>query len=95
MVPEIRRLFGVNDALGYVVGEKLMAFCHAAETLEGFSDELPAFCQTIRDMFTPSEIEGYFAASPGSDESPHALADSQAERDRRAWVKAMLLRMGS
>jgi len=110
-VPGIRERFGLANALEYVVGEKLMTFSQMAETDEQFRAELPVFCERIRCLFTRTEIQGYFesaeqesaidadlleeASEEEAEELRERLADERRERERRSWVKAMVLRMGS
>jgi hypothetical protein len=110
-VPGIRERFGLANALEYVVGEKLMTFSQMADTDEKFRAELPAFCERIRCLFTRAEIQGYFesaeresaidvelleeASEEEAEELRDRLADERRERERRSWVKAMVLRMGS
>ena len=49
--------FGPGDALGYMVGEKLLTFPEAAEEHSEFAQALPQFVSELRRMFTPEEIE--------------------------------------
>jgi len=110
-VPGIRERFGSANALEYLVGEKLMTFSQMAESDESFRAELPAFCERIRCLFTRTEIQGYFesaeresvidadllgeASEEEAEELRDRLAEEQRDRERRSWVKAMVLRMGS
>jgi hypothetical protein len=110
-VPGIRERFGSANALEYLVGEKLMTFSRMAESEEGFRAELPAFCEGIRCLFTRAEIQGYFesveresvidadlleeASEDEAEELRDRLEDERRDRERRSWVKAMVLRMGS
>lgn len=55
----IREGFGVQKALGYLIGEKLVNFVRAAGERPEFADELPAFLEEVRDIFTDTEIRGY------------------------------------
>jgi hypothetical protein len=109
--PGIRERFGLANALEYVVGEKLMTYSQMAETDEEFRAELPAFCERIRCLFTRTEIQGYFESAEResvidadllgetseeeAEELRDRLAEEQRDRERRSWVKAMVLRMGS
>jgi hypothetical protein len=109
--PGIRERFGLANALEYVVGEKLMTFSQMAESDERFRAELPAFCERIRCLFTRTEIQGYFesaeresaidgdlleeASEEEAEELRERLAEEQRDRERRSWVKAMVLKMGS
>src|ERR1700730_11532513 len=110
-VPGIRERFGLANALEYVVGEKLMTFSQMAESHESFRAELPAFCERIRCLFTRAEIQGYFesaeresiidadlleeASEDEAEELRDRLEDERRDRERRSWVKAMVLRLGS
>jgi ferredoxin len=107
----IRERFGLANAIEYVVGEKLMTFSQLAESDESFRAELPAFCERIRCLFTRTEIQGYFesaeqesaieadlleeASEEEAEELRDRLAEEQRDRERRSWVKAMVLKMGS
>lgn len=111
VAPDIRLRFGLADALGYVVGEKLMTFAHAAESDDRFRAELPAFCAKIRTLFTKGEIKQHFEAAEkesqvetdlfegASDEEAEelreVLQDAERDRARRSWVQSMLLQSGS
>ena len=44
----IRERFGLQDALRYLIGEKLFSFVHASEEDPDFAAELPAFVAEIR-----------------------------------------------
>jgi hypothetical protein len=55
----IRDHFGLEDALDYLVGEKLFTFVMASERDNDFAAEVPAFVQEIRRIFTPMEIRDY------------------------------------
>ena len=52
----IRERFGLQDALHYLIGEKLFSFVHAAEDDPDFAAELPAFVAEIRRIFSAAEI---------------------------------------
>jgi hypothetical protein len=55
----IRERFGLNNALDYLIGEKLFHFVHASEQHPEFAAELPAFVAEIRRLFTAAEIRDY------------------------------------
>ncbi len=57
---DIRERFGLQDALDYLIGEKLFAFLLASEQEPEFAAELPAFVDEIRRIFTTAEIDAYF-----------------------------------
>ena len=56
---EIRERFGLNNALDYLIGEKLFTFVAASEQDPDFAAELPAFVTAIRRLFTAGEIREY------------------------------------
>ena len=55
----IRDHFGIKDALGYLIGEKLFTFLWAAERDPLFAAEVPDFIREIRQLFTAEEIHDY------------------------------------
>jgi hypothetical protein len=57
---DIRESFGQENALDYLIGEKLFAFLMASEQDPQFAGELPAFVGEIRRIFTTAEIGAYF-----------------------------------
>lgn len=55
----IRESFGSQNALDYLIGEKLFSFMHAAERDPLFAAETPAFIKEIKRIFSAEEIRGY------------------------------------
>jgi hypothetical protein len=55
----IRERFGLEDALHYLIGEKLFSFVHASEEDPDFAAELPAFVAEIRRLFSAKEIADF------------------------------------
>jgi hypothetical protein len=53
---DIRDRFGLDDALHYLIGEKLFSFVQASEEDPDFAAELPAFVLEIRRIFSTREI---------------------------------------
>lgn len=53
---DIREGFGLDDALHYLIGEKLFTFVQASEEDSDFAAELPAFVLEIQRIFSPREI---------------------------------------
>jgi hypothetical protein len=49
---DIRQHFGLENALDYLIGEKLFTFVEASEQDHLFKRELPAFVTEIRRLFT-------------------------------------------
>ena len=56
---DIRESFGLENALDYLIGEKLFTFLMASEQDPGFAAEVPAFVNEIRRIFTHEEIRTY------------------------------------
>lgn len=72
----IRERFGVDDALHYLIGEKLLSFIEASDSHPEFLDELPKFASQIKEIFEPYQIAGLFAE-----------LESEAAADRsEEWV---------
>ena len=55
----IRERFGLQNALDYLIGEKLFSFVAAAEQDPEFAAELPNFLNQIRRTFTAQQIHSY------------------------------------
>ena len=56
---DIRWAFGLDNALDYLIGEKLFAFLMVSERDPAFAAELPAFVAEIRKLFSAGEIHAY------------------------------------
>ena len=48
---DIREAFGLQKALGYLIGEKLLNFLRAADEDPAFAGELPRFVAEIKQIF--------------------------------------------
>ncbi|SRR5260370_4091910 len=57
----IRQRFGVQSALDYLVGEKLLHFAEKADRHPEFAAELPRFQAAVCEMFSADELTGYLA----------------------------------
>jgi hypothetical protein len=55
----IRDQFGLQNALDYLIGEKLFTFLMVSERDKDFAAELPSFVAAIRSIFTPDEMRAY------------------------------------
>ena len=53
---DIRERFGREDAMRYLIGEKLFSFVRASEDDPDFAVELPLFITEIRRLFSSREI---------------------------------------
>jgi hypothetical protein len=58
----IRRRFGAESALDYLIGEKLMMFADGATHDPRFARELPRFLAAVWELFNQYEIAGYLAS---------------------------------
>jgi hypothetical protein len=58
----IKRRFGVESALDYLIGEKLMNFADAAQRHPEFAAELPRFQAAVWNIFNPYELAGYVSS---------------------------------
>lgn len=56
----IRERFGTQDAIRYLIGEKLLRFLEACDDHPDFDDELPSFVAKIKEIFEPHEIAAFF-----------------------------------
>ena len=73
---DIREQHGIESAIGYLVGEKLMNFIQAGDTNAEFAAELPLFVTQIKEIFQSYEITAFF---------DQLAEDSAVDRDAD-WV---------
>jgi hypothetical protein len=55
----IKKRFGVESALDYLLGEKLLNFAEVADRRPEFAAELPRFQTEVWNVFNPYELAGY------------------------------------
>jgi hypothetical protein len=55
----IKKHFGVESALDYLLGEKLLSFAEAADRRPRFAAELPRFQAEVWNVFNRYELAGY------------------------------------
>ena len=87
---DIRERFGLEDAIRYLIGEKLLDFVRASEGDPDFAKELPAFVAEIRRLFSAAEIREFlddlertkFLVPPEPDLEVEVLDD---EMDEESW----------
>lgn len=93
---DIREGFGLENALDYLIGEKLFSFVRASEQHPEFAAELPAFVAEIRRLFAAGEIHEYldhlertkFLASPEPDLE---MDDLDNETEEEPWLENPVL----
>lgn len=73
----IREDFGVEKALGYLIGEKLANFVRMAEEDLEYSRELPNFIAEIKRIFSQIEITEYLDGVKRIGALGHVLTDEQ------------------
>lgn len=78
--------YGLEKALGYLIGEKLLNFLEVAETKPEWQAEVPLFIARIKGIFEPWQIAEFFetprrlgALGHTADEEGHKLFRSQVE----------------
>jgi hypothetical protein len=89
----IRAHFGLQNALDYLIGEKLFHFVQAAEQHPEFAAELPAFLAEIEQLFTAAEIRDYLDhlektkyLAPQEPE-PELDPEDMNEEDEQDWLE--------
>jgi len=88
----IRERFGLQNALDYLIGEKLFYFVQLSEEHPKFAAEVPAFVAEIQQLFTAGEICQYldhlektkYLAPPEPDLE---LDDPDEEDDEEPWLE--------
>ncbi len=97
---DIREAFGVQKALGYLIGEKLLNFLRAADQDPAFAGEVPGFVEEIREIFDRSEIQTYLDTVHRVGPLGHVASDEVYEEMREAgaidenpvwWARDILL----
>ncbi len=97
---DIREAFGVQKALGYLIGEKLLNFLRAADQDPAFAGEVPGFVEEIREIFDRSEIQAYLDTVHQVGPLGHVASDEVYEEMREAgaidenpvwWARDILL----
>ncbi len=83
----IKERFGTEKALGYLIGEKLLAFVRASNSRPEFAQELPSFVAEVKEILSPSEISVYLGSLKRVGAQGHVLTDEQYEfmRDAGAY----------
>lgn len=82
----IRERYGLEKALGYLIGEKLIDFVRDAAKDPMFAGELPQFAQRVKSIFTSDEILGYLENVENIGPLAHVATPRQLDRLRQAGV---------
>ena len=83
---DIREAFGLEKALGYLIGEKFLNFLDVADQDPIWAGELPAFVAEIKQIFMPSEIRAYLDGVRRVGALGHVASDEAYEEMRSAGV---------
>jgi len=81
---DIREAFGLQKALGYLIGEKLLNFLRAADEDPAFAGELPRIVAEIKRVFDRAEIETYLDTVHRVGALGHVSSDEAYEEMREA-----------
>lgn len=82
----IRERFGVEKALGYLLGEKLLNFVRASEDNPSLAAELPGFVARVREDFQPHELRAYLDGVRRVGAEAHTMNARQYEFARDAGM---------
>jgi len=97
---DIKEAFGLEKAIGYLIGEKFLNFLRAADQDPDFAGEVTAFVEEIKAIFQPSEIRAYLEGVERVGPLGHVCDDEAYEEMREAgaidenpveWAREILL----
>ena len=71
----IRDKYGLDKALGYIIGEKFLKHLQHSEKDEEFKSEIEPFIQAIKDRFEPWELHQYFDSVQRTGTLGHTMTD--------------------
>jgi hypothetical protein len=80
----IRDDWGTQKALGYLVGEKLLNYIHAADSDPSWEANVPKFAAEIRQILSDDELQAYFATATRIGVTGHVCTEAQYETMRDA-----------
>ena len=78
----IREAFGLEKAIGYLIGEKLLNFLREADRDQTWAAEVPAFTEAIKEIFTREEIAAYLGGVRRVGALGHVASDEAYEEMR-------------
>jgi len=96
----VREAFGLEKAIGYLVGEKLLNFLEASYDDADFAGELPPFVEGVKRICARSEMEAYLDGVRRGGALGHVASDEAYEDMQEAgavvedpveWAKQILL----
>ena len=74
-----KEAFGVDKALGYLIGEKFLNFLQASDGHPEFAAELLRFVEAIKEIFEPGEIRAYLDGTRRVGALGHTASDEEYE----------------
>src|SRR5436190_15285948 len=83
---DIRATWGPKNALGYLIGEKLLNHIRAADSEPEWAAKLPLFVAEIKRIFTAGELRTYFATTTRVGPAGHVAGDEDYETMRDAGM---------
>ena len=81
---EIKERYGTQNALDYLVEEKLLNFIEASETDPGLAEQLPLFVSEVASIFSKGELQQYFRSK-----KKFRHASRQLVSYMRQWLLAL------
>jgi hypothetical protein len=81
---DIREGFGLQKALGYLIGEKLLNFLRVAKQDAAFAGAVPSFVAEIKAIFDRDEIRAYLDTVQRVGSLGHVATDEVYEAMREA-----------
>jgi hypothetical protein len=84
----IKERFGTQKALGYLIGEKLLAYLRAATARPDLAADLPRFVAEIKSIFEPFELDAYLSGVRRLGALGHVMDDEQFAQLRSAGAVA-------
>lgn len=84
----IKERFGTQKALGYLIGEKLLAYLRAANARPDLAADLPRFVAEIKSIFEPFELDAYLSGVRRLGALGHVMGDEQFAQLRAAGAVA-------
>ena len=97
---DIKEAFGLDKAIGYLIGEKFLNFPEASDRHSEFAGELPRFVEEIKEIFEPAEIGAYIEGVRRVGALGHTASDEAYEEMQAAgaipggpveWAEQLLL----
>jgi hypothetical protein len=80
--------FGTDQALDYLIGEKLLNFLEVAETDADFRSEVPAFVAAIGTIFEPWQLAAYLERARQTGPFDPSLYDDDDDPEERELARA-------